>query len=107
MSTVYVLNAFSASMLSLPATVSFREITVAEVRAILAINDGKSAVGHADTAAVFGAVLNKHIPTNRVSVKLAGGDIAILGQYTGPRLPEGTTELPGGATITWMLVSVS
>ena len=28
-----------------------------------------------------------------------------MGQYSGPRLPEGSTSLPEGATIKWYLIS--
>jgi hypothetical protein len=65
----------------------------------------QSAVGHADTAAVFSAVLGLPIAQNRVSVKLTDPDIrALVGQYIGPRLPEGATTLPEGAAIEWWLV---
>lgn len=67
-----------------------------------------SAVGHADTAALFSALLGREITVNRVSVKLPGGPdsgvFALIGQLQGPRLPEGATTLPEGATIAWWLV---
>lgn len=65
----------------------------------------ESAVGHADTAAVFSNELGLPIMANRVSVKLTNPETrALVGQYVGPRLPEGTTTLPEGATIEWWLV---
>jgi hypothetical protein len=63
-----------------------------------------SAVGHADTAAVFSSILDRAIEPNRISVKLTRDDMAIVGQYVGPRLPEGATTLPEGAAIEWWLV---
>lgn len=67
-----------------------------------------SAVGHADTAGLFSALLGREITVNRVSVKLPGGPdsgvFALIGQLQGPRLPEGATTLPEGATIAWWLV---
>jgi hypothetical protein len=39
------------------------------------------------------------ISTNRISVTLNPRDSAIVAQYIGPRLPEGATQLPSGATI--------
>ena len=42
---------------------------------------------------------------NRVSVKLDNPDLhAIIGQYSGPRLEEGATELPEGARIEWWII---
>lgn len=64
----------------------------------------ESAVGHADTASVFANELGLPIMQNRVSVKLIGETRALIGQYTGPRLPEGATSLPEGARIEWWIV---
>ena len=63
-----------------------------------------SAVGHADTAAVFSAVLGRDVPANRISVKLDAETKLLVGQYIGPRLPEGATQLPEGSTIEWWVV---
>ena len=111
---MYLLNAFSANMLAdFPASVTFDEISAAHARLVLMCieADGdswESAVGHADTARVFESVLGDVVvPCNRVTVNLRAGDSAILGQYSGPRLPEGAKELPAGAEIKWLLVQVS
>ncbi|MCK7505116.1 MAG: DUF1874 domain-containing protein [Desulfobacterales bacterium] len=56
-----------------------------------------SAVGHADTAAVFSSLLGRPVPVERRSIKLDEGETALVGQYIGPRLPEGATTLPEGA----------
>ena len=108
-----LINAFSANMLAdFPVSVSFTEITAADARLALACieADGdswESAVGHADTARVFESVLGDVIvPCNRATVTLRDGDAAILGQYSGPRLPEGATALPAGASIKWVMVRV-
>ena len=66
-----------------------------------------SAVGHADTAAVFSSVLGVEIPCNRATVALKEGDVALVGQYSGPRLPEGAVSLPEGAAIKWVIVGVN
>lgn len=63
-----------------------------------------SAVGHADTARIFSEILGREITPNRVSVTLGYGVDALIGQYVGPRLPEGATELPEGARIEWWAV---
>lgn len=99
-----LLNAFSLNMLNGNADVIVREVTQ-EVAASLAA-DCISAVGHADTAAVSSHVLGVEIPCNRATVALKEGDIALVGQYSGPRLPEGATTLPEGAAIKWLVVGV-
>lgn len=102
-----VTNAFSLNML--PTTtkrmnVRFEVLGVEEAKRLL--SDGyESAVGHADTAAVFSRSLGVQLEARRVTFKMREGDRILVGQYTGPRLPEGATALPEGATITWWLVT--
>ena len=102
---MYILNAFSLNMIVGNADVVVREVSQ-KVAAILA-DACVSAVGHADTAAVFSSVLGVEIPCNRVTVALKEGDVALVGQYSGPRLVEGATSLPEGATIKWLVVRVN
>jgi hypothetical protein len=97
-----LLNAFSLNMCPATCRVYVRPASLDEARA--AAND--SAVGHADTAAVFAAVLGVPVAFARRSVTLSPGDSAVVGQYKGPRLPEGATSLPEGATIEWLHVSL-
>ena len=101
---MFILNAFSLNMIVGNADIVVREVsrTVAASLAASCI----SAVGHADTAAVFSNVLRVEIPCNRVTVALRDGDVALVGQYSGPRLPEGATSLPEGAAIKWVIVGV-
>lgn len=102
-----VLNAFSVNMLqNFPSTVTFTEITVEDARKKLDEGMYESCVGHADTAALFSYVLEREIKENRCTVSLALQEQALLGQYIGPRLPEGCKELPEGATIKWFRISV-
>ena len=104
---MYLLNAFSLSMLADPASVvTFKECSAAKAAGMLA-GGFKSAVGHADTAALFATLLGVDVPVNRVSVTLPVGEWSIVGQYSGPRLPEGCTALPEGATVRWMQVRVN
>jgi hypothetical protein len=101
-----LLNAFSVNMLaSLPAQPLFTEISLEEARKVLE-NGFESAVGHADTAMVFAEVLGMEVPAARSTISLKVGDTAILGQYRGPRLPEGAKMLPKGATIQWLKIVV-
>lgn len=110
-----LLNAFSLNMIhAFPASVTCTEISAANARSLLMLwaeDQGesefiRSAVGHADTAEVFGSVLGLPVPCRRETVTLSSGDSVVVGQYSGPRLPEGATELPEGATIKWLLVNV-
>ena len=94
---MFILNAFSLNMIVGNADIAVREITK-DVAASLAA-DCTSAVGHADTAVVFSSVLGVPVPCNRATVVLKDGDLALVGQYSGPRLPE-------GATIKWLVVAV-
>jgi hypothetical protein len=109
--TIYVCNAFSLSMLDREAQENSESrrapIPLSEdgARTILrGATNVVSAVGHADTAKVFSAILGRRVEVNRMSVKLSPSDLALIGQYVGPRLPEGATELPHGATIEWWIV---
>ena len=102
---MFLLNAFSLNMIVGNADVVVREVSRA-VAALLA-DACVSAVGHADTAAVFSNVLGVAVPCNRATVALKDGDVALVGQYSGPRLPEGATSLPEGAAIKWLVVGVN
>ncbi len=102
-----VLNAFSFNMIAeFPVTVEARQLSVDEIRQVLDSESIESCVGHADTAAVFGSVLGREVAANRATVSLEKGETVVIGQYRGPRLEEGTTSLPDGATIEWLLVAV-
>lgn len=110
---ITVLNAFSPGMLptAVVTTVTFSDVTVDMARAL--IEPGfTSAVGHADTAALLSDQLGVPVPANRVSVAIPARAYGVapwtslIGQYSGPRLPEGTTTLPEGASIRWIAVYV-
>jgi hypothetical protein len=118
---LFICNAFSLSMLDreiqrrsptdcveparVPAPVSDETLTEYCRLMISGECEWESAVGHESTAAVFANELGLPILPNRVSVKLAGLETkALIGQYIGPRLPEGATKLPDGAKIEWWLV---
>ena len=101
---MFLLNAFSLNMIVGNADIVVREITQVTAASLAAICT--SAVGHADTAAVFSSVLGVEVPCSRATVALKEGDAALVGQYSGPRLPEGANCLPKGATIKWFIVGV-
>jgi hypothetical protein len=100
-----IANAFSVNMLrSADRSVTFK--TLARNKACEQAKGRASVVGHADTAKIFSAQLGLPVAFNRETVKLDSGDTVLLGQYEGPRLAEGTTTLPAGASITWILVTI-
>lgn len=106
---IYVTNAFSLNMLGQLAegtSVGIAPITAAAVKSALRVVKYRSIVGHADAAALLSGCVKHPIAFNRESVTLSPGDVVIVGQYSGPRLPEGATTLPEGATITWLKVTV-
>ncbi len=100
-----LLNAFSLNMVPVfPTDIHIEEIPLTQAQELA--TDLESAVGHADTAAVFSSVLGTSVATNRANVSLSQGETVLVGQYRGPRLPEGCKTLPEGATIQWLLVTV-
>jgi hypothetical protein len=104
---VKVCNAFSLNMMSaLVADIKVIQITPAEVSKLIDVGI-ESCVGHTDTAAVFSQQLGINIPAVRTTVELTHDETIIVGQYSGPRLPEGATALPEGATIKWFMIHVS
>lgn len=122
MKTLYVGNALSLAMLDFNSkswSINVRGISVEQAKRLLASHresgaEVVSAVGHADTAKLFSQILGEDIPCNRITLSFTG-DVAkrgrrnahesmLVGQYRGPRLPEGTTVLPKGATVDWLSV---
>lgn len=97
----YLLNAFSFNMVAkLPVRVHARELTLAEAREMapgLVV-----AVGHANTAERFSRELGIPVMLSRQSVLMHPGDVALLGQYSGTRLPEGATQLPADSEVRWL-----
>ena len=102
-------NAFSLNMVNTENMVNIRVMKLEnyEVRPMIAGFGGiDSCVGHEDTAAVFSQILGIDVPVNRATISLFRGDQMIVGQYIGPRLPEGAKTLPQGAEVNWLLVSI-
>ena len=83
-------------------TISVKGITPEEVPA-----DCMSVIGHADTAAVISNILGREIPANRTTYTVEPGDTLYVAQYNGPRLPEGSTSLPEGASIRFFRIERS
>ena len=98
----YLSNAFSLSMLEETATITVESFDPSVISKL----GVKSVVGHESTAKLFTQLLGMEVEVNRVNLKLKEGDLLIVGQYVGPRLPEGATELPEGTRIVWKAVSI-
>lgn len=104
----FVCNAFSLNMLT-DLTASIRCIEISEAAAASLYRESvgiPSAIGHQDTANLFTTVLGKTVPMVRMTVTLNKGERVLVGQYSGPRLPEGVNTLPPGASIRWVIVTI-
>lgn len=110
-----IVNAFSVNMLEndgKPVNVAFIPVPnpatlLRELPRMDPQFEVVSAVGHPDTATLFSGILGTTVAMNRTTVKLQGQDELLLGQYNGPRLPEGATELPAGARIDWFIIQLN
>ena len=107
-----IANTFSLNML--PPNIGHKGVVISatplsmeDARQVVASAESLySCVGHADTAALFTHLLGRQIDYNRATIALTPGSELLVGQYVGPRLPEGCTELPKDATVLWWLVRV-
>lgn len=104
---IYITNAFSLNMIAHITCVQLEVNTnICNPGQMVESLNPVSIVGHQDTANLFSNILEVPVEFNRQSVQLNKGDGLIVGQYTGPRLPEGTSELPEGSSINWMYVDI-
>ncbi len=103
---VILANAFSINMIDRSRVIHFDKITLIGARKIAKHID-VNAIGHADTDRVVRRELNCEIKAGgRATIQLEGMDKLLVAQYRGPRLEEGATSLPDGATIEWWLVTL-
>ena len=111
MSKIVIANAFSINMLSLEVGVTDLQVCPASpdvIRQEVEEAGGfSSIVGHADTATIFSSLLGLEVPCNRATFQLEEDHILFVGQYKGPRLPEGATTLPEGAKVEWAMVTLA
>ena len=103
-----IANAFSLNMMDTIYTegITISKLLAEDVKNILQDSNFESVVGHAGTAQVFSNILGMDIQTNRTTFKIDPtlNTGILVGQYSGPRLDEGATELPDGAKIQWFSV---
>lgn len=98
----YLANELSLNMIPV------EDFTLIRVRKVTPDNVPKnaiSAIGHADTARVVSGILGYEVPANRINVSLKKDDVLFVAQYKGPRLPEGATQLPDGATLEFLEIT--
>ena len=114
MKRIIIANAFSLNMLDAnngECDALMRPLKSIEASALVNLYSGMnfpvlSCVGHEDVARMMASELGYDIPCSRVSASVLPGDCVIVGQYSGPRLPEGATELPPAARIQWWSVRI-
>ena len=116
MRTIYIVNAFSLSMIESDGALRFERTSARAVAGMIfdaengvgELGAGTavvSAIGHADTARLVGGILGVSLAVNRTGIRPDfSHDIVVVAQYDGPRLPEGTTVLPEGAAVSFWLV---
>ncbi len=105
-----LLNAFSLNMVPRtgPWNITANPVSLEEARDILSTYGIESAVGHPDTARVLTDLLGIPVYAERLTVTIPeAGAYMMIAQYSGPRLPEGATTLPQGATITWWTINIA
>lgn len=114
---IYIGNAFSMNMLSKWRVKDAATETDIKVQPIadpvewlsaheIAHGVAQSVVWHEETVDLFSRILQRKVVFNRTTLELTSDDFLLVGQYTGPRLEEGATELPQGAEINWIVISV-
>lgn len=103
----YLGNAFSLQMLSLEGEQVVKIKNLNKENFIEELKDGFiSAIGHADTAKVLTDELGLDIEQNRISISLEKGDVLLVAQLIGGRLPEGATTLPEGFAFKYLKVEL-
>ena len=104
-----LLNAISLNMLPSAGRLEFSALMFGVYEAAEMLRDSagiENYIGHADLDLLIRSILEacgcpNIQPGTRGTVMLTHNERAIVAQYSGPRLPEGTTILPEGAKIIW------
>lgn len=97
---IYVGNVFTFGFLANKTVdIKSRQITWEEFDQALQ-GEFVNYMGHQDVAHMVG------LEQNRISISVKSGDVVYLAQYDGPRLEEGATVLPLGATLVPLKIEV-
>lgn len=106
MDKVKILNGLPLGAMPSGIQLSIREVTLSDAQALVAKNNYESYVGHVDTATILSQMLGVSIQFNRASATFNAGDALLVCAYSGPRLPEGATTLPEGASFRFFVVQL-
>lgn len=108
---VVIANAFSLNMLDLGVGATDLQVCRVPPEYIrMGIEEAggfASIVGHVGTAAIFSSLLGLDVTCDRATFTLEEDVALFVGQYKGPRLPEGATTLPEGAKVEWAMVTIA
>lgn len=108
---VKIANAFSLQMLGEGNSFNVKIVrrSVWDVKLMLATYpEIESYIGHKDTANIVSGILGVQVEANRRKLTVnPDGDLILVAQYEGERLPEGATTLPEGAKISFFTVLVT
>lgn len=106
--SMYIINGFSLNMTNLDTgMLLFHKINPETIKDEEFCDGFTSALGHADIARIASKMIGVEIPVNRCTLELKRGDQAVVVQYKGPRLPEGATVLPEGASVEFFLITLA
>ncbi|MEM4360018.1 MAG: DUF1874 domain-containing protein [Candidatus Bilamarchaeaceae archaeon] len=100
-----ILNSISINMLppgTGACTMKIQAISLEEARSLISAK-AESYIGHEDLCRILKG-MGLDVPFNRANFVAKDGDVALVVQYRGPRLPEGATRLPAGASLEFYIV---
>ncbi len=103
---VKLMDSFSLNVLAdFPVMVKIEKISLKEAKEM--VQDGfESFVSDLGSAVLFSNQLEVAVPAIWDFIALERGEVILLGQYRGPRLPEAAKTLPPGAVVRWFRVTV-
>ena len=104
MNNKYLTGRFSLHMLEKEQTLAL--LRVKQVNPQDVPEDAESRFGHKNMAAIVGNILGRKLTCNKESVILKEGDVLYVALHKGAFIPSCATELPTGATISFMEITL-